>query len=48
MHHHYFDLKDLEIKTLKPTLCIGLVIYVHVKQTKTKYDNKIEINGINI
>jgi hypothetical protein len=48
MHHHYFDLKDLKSKTLKPILGIGLVIQACVKQTKIKNDNKIKISGINI
>jgi hypothetical protein len=48
MYHHYFDLKILKIKTLKPTLCIGLDTQACVKQTRTKNDNKIEINGVNI
>jgi hypothetical protein len=48
MHHHYFDLKDLKIKTLKQTLCIGLVTQACIKQTKIKNDNKIKTYGINI
>jgi hypothetical protein len=44
MHHHYFDLKDLKIKILKLTLCIGLAIQACVQN---KQEHKI-INGINI
>jgi hypothetical protein len=48
MHHHYFDLKDLKIKILKSTLCIGLAIQACVqnKQEQKKL-HKIK-NGINI
>jgi hypothetical protein len=48
MHHHYFDLKDLKIKTLNRRYALALSFKLVQNKQKQKNNNKIQMNGVNI
>jgi hypothetical protein len=48
MHCHYFDLKDLKIKTLNRHYALALSLTLVQNKQKQNNNNKIQINGVNI